>query len=94
MKTRLVKGKVWGPFEELDAIKRHLESFYNCTLSQIKASDQGGGHFFFTIFLEAASIINNDSTNGNISLPEGIIVGRNTRRIRGEREWPNSHLKK
>jgi len=53
MRINIIKGKVWGPHEELEALRRHLEIYNDCILSEIKDSDQGGGHFFFTILMEA-----------------------------------------
>jgi len=52
MRNKTIKGKVWGPHEDLEALRLHLENYYDCILSEIKDSDQGGGHFFFTIFME------------------------------------------
>ena len=86
MRTKKVQGKVWGSHEELEEIKRHLASYYNCTLSQTKPSDQGGAHFFFTIFIAAATTT---IVNEKAAWNEGIIE-RNARTSRGDREWPNS----
>jgi len=53
MRNRIIKGKMWGPQEELESVRSHLESTFDCILSPIKNSDQGDCHFFFTLFTEA-----------------------------------------
>ena len=52
MRNNIIKGKAWGSYEDLETLKHHLENYYDCILSEIRDSDQGGGHFFFTVFME------------------------------------------
>ena len=94
--NRVLKGKIWGPIEELEIIKHILADNFECIISQTKKSDQGGGHFFFSVL----STITNPTTGFDSNSKENQI-GRHSSKangaintLAGERECPPSPWKR
>ena len=50
-----IRAKFWGPPKALNFLRAYMEKNFDCILSPLKRSDQGGEHFFATIFVSFLS---------------------------------------